>query len=117
MTLIKRRLDENGGDLSELLYALDASLKDKVLTEGGYDMIETILRDRGQVERLAKQMKRYQDGEMHGMARKLHAEMSVEAPRSASGLTLTEGNSDGILHGSEATGRSEVPAMATVRAR
>lgn len=68
--LIKRRLDESD-DLSEILFAVDGAKKDKVLTEGGFDGIETILRDRGQIERLAKQMKRYRDAEIHPMAKKL----------------------------------------------
>ncbi len=71
---IGERLKENGGDLSELLYALDGGLRDKHLTEGGYDMLETVLRDRGNVERLAQQMPKYRAGDMHPMAKKLLAE-------------------------------------------
>lgn len=51
------RLRENGGDVSELLYALDGALKDDWImgrakeSTKKYDSIDTIFRDRGQVER------------------------------------------------------------------
>jgi hypothetical protein len=71
--LITRRLDESNGDLSAILYAIDGSLKDRALVEGGYNAIETILRDRGNVERLAEQMPKYRAGELHPMAKRLIA--------------------------------------------
>jgi len=74
VALIRRRLEENRGDLSELLFAIDGALRDKHLTENGYDMIQTILRDRGQVERLAALCPKYQRREMHAMAAKVLGE-------------------------------------------
>jgi hypothetical protein len=56
---ILARLRENGGDVSELLYAIDGALRDDWImgrdpkAPRAYDGIETIFRDRGQVERLA----------------------------------------------------------------
>lgn len=59
-TRIKARLLENDGDVNELLCTVDGALKDDFLMgreerSGGkkHDGIETIFRDRGQVERLA----------------------------------------------------------------
>jgi hypothetical protein len=69
--LILARLEESNGDLSILLYAIQGAKKDRALIEGGYDRIETILRDRGNVERLAEHMPKYRRGEMHPMAKKL----------------------------------------------
>ena len=57
---IIQRLRENGGDVSELLFTVDGALRDQYLmgtsNNGGrrYDGIETIFRDRGQVERLVE---------------------------------------------------------------
>jgi hypothetical protein len=51
-------LRENGGDVSELLYAIDGALKDDWLmgrapnSTRTYNDLETILRDRSQIERL-----------------------------------------------------------------
>jgi uncharacterized protein YdaU (DUF1376 family) len=55
---IEARLRENGGDVSELLYAVDGALRDDWLmgrdakSHRRYDGIETVFRDREQVERL-----------------------------------------------------------------
>ena len=54
---LEARLRENGGDVSELLYAIDGALRDDWImgrdpkAQRRYDGIETIFRDRGQVER------------------------------------------------------------------
>lgn len=102
--LIAKRLSESDGDLSEILYAIDGALKDKALTEGGYDMLETMLRDRGQIERLANQMAKYRAGEMHPMAKKLLGDEQPAARAPDGALSLTQrSNGDGILHGSETT--------------
>lgn len=56
---IVARLRENGGDVAELLYAIDGALRDDYLmgrdpkAPRAYDGVETIFRDRAQVERLA----------------------------------------------------------------
>ena len=58
-TRLISRLRENRGDVSELLYVVDGALRDEFLmgrdpaARRRYDGIETIFRDRGQVERLA----------------------------------------------------------------
>ena len=64
------RLDENKGDVSELLYAIDGALNDAHLMGENdrsrkYDGIETIFRERGQVERLAETRRKYRDREPH----------------------------------------------------
>jgi len=57
---IRSRLRENAGDVSELLFAIDGARKDDFLmgrderANRRYDGLETILRDRAQVERLAQ---------------------------------------------------------------
>lgn len=69
---IVARLKENGGNIDELLYAIDGAVKDPWLSgkdpkTGGkkYDGIETILRDRAQVERLAETQRGYRNDEPH----------------------------------------------------
>ena len=59
--LLKARLRENRGNANELLYVVDGARKDDYLmgranNSGGkkYDGIETLFRDRGQVEKLAE---------------------------------------------------------------
>ena len=66
------RLKENGGDVGELLYAVDGAKRDDYLmgrdpkSDGRvYDGIETIFRDRSQVERLAATTKGFREGRVH----------------------------------------------------
>lgn len=66
------RLRENSGDVGELLFAIDGAEKDDWLMgrdnkSGGkkYNDIETVLRDRAQVEKLAESIGAYQRGEEH----------------------------------------------------
>jgi Meiotically up-regulated gene 113 len=74
--LLIKHLDANGGDVSEMLYTIDGSLKDDHLqgrkpdSDRKYDGIETIFRDRGQVERLAGLMKAYRESKPHRMVEK-----------------------------------------------
>src|SRR3990167_6716016 len=68
------RLGENKGDGHELLYVVDGALRDPHLMGQNqnatkYDGIETIFRDRGQVERLAA-LANYAPGKQHKMATK-----------------------------------------------
>ena len=74
---IVARLKENGGDVSELLYALDGAAHDPHImgTESGrkFDGIETVLRDRGQVEKFAGTRKGYRDNAPHKALAKLEA--------------------------------------------
>lgn len=70
---ISARLAENGGDVSELLYAVDGSVKDPHLqghNDRGkrYDNISLIFRDREHVEELASLCKGYKSGEPHKLA-------------------------------------------------
>lgn len=71
---IAARLRENGRDASELLYAIDGAATDDFLmgrdpkAPRRYDGIETILRDREQVERLAERCKAYRNGTPHPIA-------------------------------------------------
>lgn len=69
--LIRRRLNENGGNLSELLYVIDGALRDAWLVEHKYDGLQTLFRDRAQIERLAGLVPRYGTGELHPMAAKV----------------------------------------------
>ena len=69
------RLRENDGDIDELLYVVDGALCDLYLmgqNQSGtkYDGIETIFRDRGQVERLAM-LAHYTPGKQHKMVAEL----------------------------------------------
>lgn len=70
---IVARLKENRGDLGELLYVVDGARKDDWLmgrdprAPRTYDGIETIFRDREQVERLANLTSGYRAGKPHPM--------------------------------------------------
>lgn len=74
------RLKENDDDVSELLYALDGASHDRWImgldpkSEGKkYDGLETILRDRAQVERFASTRKKFRDGVPHKLIPELEA--------------------------------------------
>jgi hypothetical protein len=74
---IRQRLTENQGDVSELLYAIDAASKDD-WTRGKapnsvkpYDDVHTVLRDRAQVEKFATRCKGYRDREEHPVVKQL----------------------------------------------
>lgn len=75
---ILARLRENEGDVSELLYCIDGAEKDDFLmgrderATRPYNGVETIFRDRAQVERLAERRAGYQKGEPHPLAVKYH---------------------------------------------
>lgn len=72
---IKARLRENGGDVGELLYALDGAKHDKHLMGENerntvYDGVQTLFRDRAIVERCRDRMKAYREGREHPMLAK-----------------------------------------------
>lgn len=86
--LLVRRLKENRGDVNELLYCVDGALKDP-WTMGTdpkstkkYDGIETIFRERSQVEKFAGLVQAYKDNVPHPMAVKYMA-LSDEPPAQA----------------------------------
>ena len=64
---LRTRLKENGGNLSELLYAVDGAARDDWLIEKGLTGIETIFRDRGTVEKYSQRCTACVNGEMHAM--------------------------------------------------
>lgn len=70
---IVHRLKENHGDLGELLYVVDGARKDDWLmgrdprSQKVFDGIETLFRDREQVERLANLSLGYRQGKAHKM--------------------------------------------------
>lgn len=80
---ILKQLEMNGGDVNELLYAIDGSMKDDHLqgrrpdSTRKYDGIETILRDRAQVERLADMMPKHRAGEVHRIVTKYADALNV----------------------------------------
>lgn len=80
--VILKQLEMNGGNVSELLFAIDGSLRDDHLqgrrpdSVRKYDGIETIFRDRAQVERLAEVMPKYRAGKIHVMVEKHAAALS-----------------------------------------
>lgn len=69
---IIKALDENDGDVSELLYAIDGARKDDFVMgrNGGplYDDVASILGDRSRVERHAGRMYDYRNGVPHPVA-------------------------------------------------
>lgn len=70
------RLRESGGDWGLLCYAVDGALSDDwlmgrdVQSQRRYDGIETIFRDRAQVERLAEMCPHYNRGDPHPLVKK-----------------------------------------------
>ena len=70
------RLREADGDWGQLLYAVDGALRDDWLmgrainSPRKYDGIETIFRDRAQVERLAEMCPKFCAGEPHALVKK-----------------------------------------------
>lgn len=72
--VLARRLAENGDNLSELLYAVDGALRDEWTmgrannSQRKYDGVETIFRDREQVERFAGSIPAHKAGTPHPMA-------------------------------------------------
>jgi len=73
---IARRLEESEGDWGILLYAVDGASRDDYLmgresrSTRRYDGIETIFRDRAQVERLAEACPKFRAGEPHPLVLK-----------------------------------------------
>lgn len=70
---IEARLEESGDNVRELLYAVDGTLRDDWLmgkdprSTKRYDGIETVFRDRAQVERLAEMAPGFARGDPHPM--------------------------------------------------
>lgn len=83
---IIKMLEMNGGDVSELLYVVDGALRDDTIqgkrsdSTRKYDGIETIFRDRAQVERLAGIVKAYREGKTHKLVEKYAAAVRGELP-------------------------------------
>jgi hypothetical protein len=72
---IKSRLDENSGDVGELLYAVDGAKRDKHLMGENdrnrvYDGVHTIFRDREMIERLIDLVPSYRQKKPHKMLAK-----------------------------------------------
>jgi hypothetical protein len=75
---IESALRENRGDVGELLYAIDGARKTPYLmgeneTRTRYDGVETVMRDRAQIEKLAAKCPAYQRGEPHPRLKELEA--------------------------------------------
>jgi hypothetical protein len=72
--LLDQRLVENGGNLSELLYAIDGALKDDWImgrdpkSTKRYDGVETIFQDRAHIEKYAASVVQFREGKPHPMA-------------------------------------------------
>jgi hypothetical protein len=73
---IAQRLRESRGDWGLLCYAIDGALRDDFLmgrsgqSPRRYDGIETIFRDRAQVERLAELCPKFRNGQPHPLVTK-----------------------------------------------
>jgi hypothetical protein len=73
---IMSRLRESQGDWGLLCFAVDGALRDDFLmgredrASRKYDGIETVFRDRAQVERLAELCPKFQAGEIHPLVAK-----------------------------------------------
>jgi hypothetical protein len=82
---IEARLEENEDDLSELFYAVDGGLKDKAIQgqmhdgDQKYDGIETIFRDRAQIERLARQIPAYRKDVPHPQVEKYREAFNINS--------------------------------------
>lgn len=73
---IMTRLEECGDNVSDLLYCLDGASKDPWVrgtdpkAPRAYDGLETIFRDREQIEKFAERTKGYRESRVHKMAEK-----------------------------------------------
>jgi hypothetical protein len=82
--ILRKRLDENDGDVNELLYTVDGALRDDWImgrepnSKRAYDGVETIFRDRAQVERLATTCKGYATKDEHKVLAKYRAALAQE---------------------------------------
>lgn len=78
--VLVQRLEENRGDLSELLWALDGARRDAYVigtrTGQRHDQVEWLLRDRSNVEYYAELMAAYRRGETHPMVAKWSDELA-----------------------------------------
>lgn len=84
-TRLRRHLEENQGNVHELLYAIDGWFLDpvfkKLVDEGRtLDQIQNIFTDRERVERLAGHCKGYRDDKAHEMATKYLGAMNGDSP-------------------------------------
>lgn len=75
---IEAALRQNKGDVGELLYAIDGARKTPYLmgenaSQTRYDGIETVLRDRAQIEKLARMCPGYGRGDTHPRVAELEA--------------------------------------------
>src|SRR4051812_9670848 len=99
--IIAKRLEENNGDVSELLYALDGATRDgwvmgtDARANHPNDAVPSLLRNRARVEQYANVCKAYRDGKPHPTAAKYGAVM-LEA---TTGGQLAIENGDGEPHG------------------
>jgi hypothetical protein len=77
--LLVARLNENGGNVSELLYAIDGALRDpwhNGVKDGEKRLgIQHVMRGREKVEELAERFKSYRDGKLHPTAARYLAEL------------------------------------------
>lgn len=82
---IESRLIENDNDISELFYTLDGALKDRAIQgqmhdgDQKYDGIETIFRNRSQVERLAKLIPAYRKDIPHPEVEKYREAFNIHS--------------------------------------
>jgi len=83
---IVARLRESAGDMSILCYAVDGALRDDWImgrderSPRPYDGVESIFRDRGQVERLAEMCPKFRKGLRHPLIEKYAPNGSGHAP-------------------------------------
>lgn len=98
--VLMRRLEENGENVGELLYALDGARRDRWVmgTAPGADHpndgVDFILRDRGRVEQYAALAKGYRDGTPHPLAEKYAAVLREHETGGAQGAPAGS-NGDG----------------------
>lgn len=129
--VIVKRLEENGGDVSELLFALDGARNDgwvmgtDARAHHANDGVDFILRDRGSVEKFANTRKKYRDGMPHDLAEKYAAviaeEMGEPRPSDTPPVAVIEaatGGTDGQQpegseHGHRHDGGSGAPSADT----
>lgn len=83
LTRLKRQLEENGGNVHELLYAVDGWAKDPTfrrLKDEGRELngIQNIFTDRERIERLAGHCTGHRDGTPHAMAVRYLASLNQE---------------------------------------
>lgn len=111
--VIVARLEENGGDVSELLHAIDGARNDEWVmgtapnARHPNDSVDYVLRDRSKVETYANTRRKYRDGKPHELAAKYAAVIRGEEEPPATATPTPAGESRHTQDAEGSNGRAD----------